>query len=549
MKYSNPIIPGFAPDPSIVQANGTFYLVTSSFHLFPGLPIYASKDLAAWTQIGNYSAFYPTAHTDFSFEGNAINRLSQLDLSGATTDAKILDTGDTMIATAGLWAPTIRFHKGTFYLLCTNCSRRGPIFEKRNFFITCEDILANHWSDPIYFDFDVIDPSIFFDDDNRAYIQGSWDIISRKAGSKKTQPSCTIKQIEVDIATGKTLSPPQEIWPGWAKYDSEGPHMYKKDGLYFLLVAEGGTFEHHLLSVARSRSVWGPFESYEQNPVLTADGKEEYIQNTGHGDLFQDCDGAWWAVLLGIRNEDGRFPLGRETFLTPVNWPENGWPEFSQPKMQFERGSTSSPSLTDVPPFKQGQLVDMVYIRVPALEQYDVSPGAKCISLQASQTDLSALEGSPSFIGKRQNALECSVTATLLLNSINKRESIKAGLALYKDSFRHAEIFLDFESEKIFFQLHNRTNGTGDTIKEASSRLELLATRIEFKIQAAKKSYTFAFRGGGGAPWVELMVIDTMEFTARDFTGTVFGVFASGRRDSRRDGKRDIVEFEDLELR
>jgi beta-xylosidase len=128
-----------------------------------------------------------------------------------------------MIATAGLWAPTIRFHKGTFYLLCTNCIRRGSDFEKRNFYITCNDIFANNWSDPIYFDFDVIDPSIFFDDNDRAYIQGSFDLISRKAGSKKTQPSCTIEQFEVDITTGKALSSPQEIWPGWAKYDTEGP--------------------------------------------------------------------------------------------------------------------------------------------------------------------------------------------------------------------------------------------------------------------------------------------------------------------------------------
>jgi beta-xylosidase len=128
-----------------------------------------------------------------------------------------------MIATAGLWAPTLRFHKGTFYLLCTNCIRRGLEFVKKNFYITCTDIWANKWSDPIYFDFDVIDPSLFFDEDDRAYIQGSWDLISRKAGEKKTQPSCTISQIEVDIATGKTVTAVKEIWPGWAKYDSEGP--------------------------------------------------------------------------------------------------------------------------------------------------------------------------------------------------------------------------------------------------------------------------------------------------------------------------------------
>lgn len=133
-----------------------------------------------------------------------------------------------MVATAGLWAPTIRFHESskTFYILCTNCVRTGVYMDKKNFYITCKEheILEGKWSDPIYFDFDVIDPSIFFDEENgKTYIQGCMNLISRKAGEEKTQPNCTLKQIEVELETGKILDGPREIWAGFAKIDTEGP--------------------------------------------------------------------------------------------------------------------------------------------------------------------------------------------------------------------------------------------------------------------------------------------------------------------------------------
>ncbi|PNH46447.1 hypothetical protein VD0004_g1665 [Verticillium dahliae] len=127
------------------------------------------------------------------------------------------------------------------------------------------------------------------------------------------QPTATIKQIEINATTGKALSEAIEIWTGWAKYDTEGPHIYKVDGYYYLLAAEGGTFEHHMLTIARSTNIWGPYESADTSPIMTADGKDEYIQNIGHGDLFQDRYGRWWAAVLGVRKqEDGYLGLGRE---------------------------------------------------------------------------------------------------------------------------------------------------------------------------------------------------------------------------------------------
>ena len=253
--------------------------------------------------------------TSLTIPGNAINRPTQLNLKTATTHA-IPIPGGNMIAVGGLYAPTIRYHRGKFYIICTN------VFDGQfdNFYITCNDIGANEWSDPIHFEFHGIDPSLFFDDDGRSYVQGSHVFDYSK------QPSCVIRQFEIDIETGKPLTEQRDIWGGHSKIVPEGPHIYKRGTWYYLLIAEGGTFEHHMLSIARSRNVWGPFESYEKNPILTADGTNSEIQNVGHGELFQDEQGLWWAVALGVRNYDGIYPMGRETFLTPVDWPSGGWP-------------------------------------------------------------------------------------------------------------------------------------------------------------------------------------------------------------------------------
>lgn len=154
--------------------------------------------------------------------GHAINRPSQLDLSQATARSFPLDTGHSMVASAGLFAPTLRHHKGTFYIACTNCFHHEDAWRYENFLVSCKDIVSGTWSDPLFFPFQGIDPDLFFDDDGRVYVQGSWQMDRLK------QPSCTIKQFEIDVTSGKPLSEPREIWGGFARYDTEGPHIYKR---------------------------------------------------------------------------------------------------------------------------------------------------------------------------------------------------------------------------------------------------------------------------------------------------------------------------------
>lgn len=317
------------------------------------------------SRLGNYWSV--TCNSDYAREhelidsGHAINRPGQVDLSQAAARSFPLDTGHSMVASAGLFAPTIRHHQGTFYIVCTNCFHHEDAWRYENFIISCKDIVSGIWSDPLFFQFEGIDPDLFFDDDGRAYVQGSWQM------DRLTQPSCTIKQFEIDVTSGKPWSEPREIWGGFARYDTEGPHIYKRGAWYYLLVAEGGTFEHHLLSIARSRNVAGPYESCADNPVLTADGKDEYIQNVGHGDLFQDECGSWWAAVLGVRNQPGQ-PLGRESFLTPVDWPEEGWPKIYQPAMKFDRHPVLGNVANHTASYDERN--ELCYVRNPDLSHY-----------------------------------------------------------------------------------------------------------------------------------------------------------------------------------
>lgn len=518
---ANLIVSGFAPDPSVCLVDGVFYLVTSSFHIFPGLPIYCSRDLINWNHIGN-----------------AINRTTQLDLSNALTTVMPLDGGRHMVAAGGLWAPTIRHHKGKFYIISTYVSPGDGGWDTRNFYISTDCIQKGKWSDPIYFEWHGIDPSLFFDDDDRCYVQGNWMF------DVPAQPSSTIKQVEIDIATGSYISPIKEIWSGFVCYDTEAPHIYKKDGYYYLLVAEGGTFENHLLSIARSRDIWGPYESCPQNPILTAKGTSSSIQNVGHGDLFQDTSGRWWAVVLGVRNDRGRYPLGRESFLTKMSWPEGEWPTIELPEVASPPKSGATGTVKPVTPTS----ISHVYIRSPQLSDYNISSADACIKVLARPSDLSSRNSSPTFTGKRQRDPVCQATATLMINDSHHCKPLRTGLAIWKDEHRHASICYDYRTQKISAVYVNTTDTNGEGNKSKIDHSPVEADRYDFKVSSDRDHYVFSYRiPGVHKDWQRMTSIDIMGLTARDFTGPIIGVFASTEGDSKLDGAE--VCFEEVQLK
>jgi alpha-N-arabinofuranosidase len=301
--FRNPVLSGFYPDPSICRSGEDFYLVNSTFAYFPGIPVFHSRDLVSWEQIGN-----------------AIHRPGQINFDGDGISR-------------GLFAPSIRHHNGIFYILCTTVDRGG------NFIITARNP-AGPWSDPVWLKTAPgIDPSIFFDDDGKAWYTGT-----RPAPEGEAYPGnweIWIQEIDLEIVNSSSGKNPLKgeargIWRG-ALRDCiwpEGPHIYKKNSFYYLLHAEGGTGIDHAVCVARSKDLFGPWKGKAANPILTHRhlGRKAAIINVGHADLFDDTLGNWWMVLLASRqfygkdsNDRGVCPLGRETFMVPVRWHED-WP-------------------------------------------------------------------------------------------------------------------------------------------------------------------------------------------------------------------------------
>ncbi|KAL6243907.1 hypothetical protein RBB50_009341 [Rhinocladiella similis] len=506
----NPIVPGMAPDPSICFVKDTFYLVNSTFQFFPGLPIYASKNLVDWTLIGN-----------------AINRKTQLDLTHTGTRYCPQKIGEDLLAAGGLHAPTIRYHSGTFYIVCTNVTHpegQNPEMSFENFIITTKDIWADHWSDPIYFELYGFDPSLFFDDDGKAYM----------IGTQEPGPSLNIIQYQVDVNTGKKLSEKKVIFTGVSEYFPEGPHMYKKDGRYYLLIAEGGTHENHSVNIARSHSIWGPFESCEHNPILTARGTDEYIQHVGHADLVQDAQGEWWAVCLGVRKRDnGRYVLGRETFLTKCTWPQDGWPSLGVVRLALPQGTEAPKSQTQLPPARS-EAAEFLMIR--GFDPDGVHVSKDRIILTPKPGDFSDVVSQIAFAGKRQRSLNGSASLTLRVEA--EQAGLKAGLGYYKDEFRHARFYYDFGKSTIGMEVVNTMTSTRRQIVQPVER----TASIDLRLQYTEMLYTFSFRVHGALGWTTLGSFDTADVTAYDFIGPVIGPFAQGT------GVHTPVEFINYEV-
>lgn len=293
MSIQNPILKGFNPDPSIIRVGEDYYIATSTFEWFPGVQIHHSKDLVNWTLVAR-----------------PLNRKSQLDMLG------VPDSG-------GVWAPCLSYDKGTFYLVFSNVrSFQGVWKDTPNYLVTTQDILGD-WSEPTFLDSSGFDGSFFHDEDGKKYY------LSMLVDHRKGKFFGGILLQEFDEGQGKLVGPVHHIFEGSELGITEGPHLYKKDGYYYLVTAEGGTEYGHAVSLARAKSLTGPYEIHPENPLLTASKiPEAHFQRTGHGDLVQDDDGEWYVVCLASRPLEGirRCTLGRETVIEEVIWEEGEWP-------------------------------------------------------------------------------------------------------------------------------------------------------------------------------------------------------------------------------
>lgn len=477
VEYTNPVLPGFHPDPSICRVGNDFYVVNSSFQYFPGVPIYHSRDLVNWQQVGN-----------------VLDRASQLPLKGASS-------------WHGIYAPTLRYYDGVFYMVTTNVGNGG------NFYVTATNP-QGPWSEPIALQQSGIDPSFYFEDGKCYFV---------------SNPNNTIILCEIDVKTGRQLTESRAIWKGTGGRYPEGPHIYQKDGYYYLLISEGGTELAHGLTIARSRNIYGPYESCPNNPIFThccRNAQYSQIQGTGHGDFVQDAEGNWWVVFLAYRNYGGSYHhLGRETFLAPVQWNEGEWPVVNGGKpveLTMKVPSLPGHNGADCTTYGKNHSgselgAEWIHIQNPVEENYNVAGGMLRLVAAGSLTE----NKQPTFVGRRQQSPEMSVTTAVDCSALGKGS--KAGISVYQINDGHAEIYCNGTDVVVTSKIKSLDVELG-RIKKVAKR-----GMVELRVEADATRYHFMCRTAG--EWSEVASIDCSLLSTEvvgGFTGIIIGLFAEG---------------------
>jgi xylan 1,4-beta-xylosidase len=484
--YTNPVISGGYPDPSICRVGDDYYTVHSSFEYFPGVPVFHSKDLVNWHQIGY-----------------CLTRESQLPLK-------------KMRYSGGIYAPTIRYHDGLFYMITTNVDGGG------NFYVTAKNP-AGPWSEPVWLDREGIDPSLFFDDDGNVYY-------TRHEG----QADGYIAQRLINIKDGKLEGDLRKIWGGTGGIWAEGPHLYKINGKYYLMISEGGTSYGHMITIARSDSPWGPFESNPDNPILTHKHLTEHqFRALGHGDLVETPDG-WWIVFLGIRPKGGYYNhLGREMFLAPVTWNEEGWPVINDNKSIKE--TMLAPKLPkyifNEEPVRDDFDNDNLalcwnFLRNPYKDNYSLTERPGFLRLNGSAISMGD-QDSPAFIGRCQTAMECRVATKLDFNP--KGDNEEAGFVIRGNEVNRCEIGVTLKGGKrqIFFR-----NIVKGNLVEPVRYEEIGEGEVILSVEAKPLSYELFYQINDDPPksmgkaLTKYLTFEEVEGYL--FTGVYFGLYATG---------------------
>lgn len=517
-EYRNPVLSGFYPDPSVVRVGDDYYLINSTFAFYPGIPIFHSRDLVNWKQIGN-----------------VIDRPDMMPFGGNS------------LSNGGIYAPQISYHNGTFYVIntCVGCGG--------NFVVTAKDP-AGPWSKPIWLPhIGGIDPSLFFDDDGKVYI------VHHKDPPAKHFPAHTaIWLMEVDPTNFAKRSDDVMLVDGsvkqpWHTDYIEGPHLYKIDGQYMLWAAGGGTGYYHGELAFKSSKPFGPYIANPNNPVLTQfglpDDRPNPVTAAGHADLLQDSKGKWWAFFLGTRVYDlatppqdpGRFATGRETFMLPVTW-RDGWPVVTEKgaAIPYVAKGPALPRSIPAGRFLNGNYKvretftgsalgpQWLFARTPRTPWWQVSDGDLAIT---PRSDRMGDNVQPSFVGRRLAHMNASITTPVRFRP--RTAGDEAGLmAVQNDNFYYAFGLALNGAGKTMLQVRERSGGKDPAHGKVLAETPLsprAGTPIYLRMTIAKAKVGFSYSLDGKSYRPVLSDADASSLTTAasgGFTGTVIGPYA-----------------------
>lgn len=485
--YTNPVLRGMNPDPSIVRVDDDFYMVTSSSFLYPGVPIYHSRDLVHWR-----------------LESYCLTRAAQF------------FTGKNHFA-PNMYAATLRYNNGIFYMITTDVTGGG------NFFVTATNP-AGPWSDPVQVDQAVFDPSLFFDGD-KVYYTRRGDFANKD-----------IVQAEIDVSTGKLLTPLRSISKGLVSDDTEGPHLFKRNGWYYLTMGEGGSRNLHMQTIARARSPWGPFEADPGNPIIAQHHAQwHHIGSLGHADFVDAADGSSWAVCLGTRHAAyGDFSaIGRETFLLPVEWIDD-WPVV-KPEYRYYLHvpvPTLPLYLWPRPPARDDFNSDTLNLKwnllgFPRQPVYSLSAQHGMLTLAGLPSDLKENQ-QVAFVGTRQQEMTGSHTAAFVFEPTAGNE--EAGLTAFQNGRYHYDLLVTMRKGKKVVVLRKTV---GDIVAEVAA-VAVEGNHYEMKISFDNTNYYFFIRQH---EWVELgtgLVNLVSTEVADTWSGIFLGMYSTGNGKSCR---------------
>ncbi|SNR77943.1 alpha-N-arabinofuranosidase [Lutibacter agarilyticus] len=527
--FRNPIIPGFNPDPSICRVGDDFYLVTSSFEYFPGVPIYHSTDLVNWELIGH-----------------VLSRPSQLNL-------------DTTKDSAGIYAPTIRYNNGTFYMVTTVV---GPKFG--NFIVTAKDP-SGPWSEPHWINgAPGIDPSLFFDEDGKVYMSGNMP-----SKEKLWKAHNLLWLQELDVNTWQLLGERTIILNAADYYQKgtlldrdnnnylnsiEASHVYKKNGYYYHMFAMGGTGHNHAVTITRSKNIYGPYELDPSSPILTHRdlSSTHPITTTGHADLVDTPEGDWWIVYLGKRPNDGlRFMLGRETFISPVDW-SGTWPivnpdrKVGRSELIQIKPKNLKPSKNTVNDFRddftESKLnLHWTFKRTPRSEWWSLNERKGFLRMKTRPNKISEITN-PSYLGKRLAHFNFSASTELDFKPNSEYE--EAGLVIERDINYHVKFVIAKVNEKKVLRLVLR-NGP-DNQDEVIDQAIITKGDIILKVTGEGFLYTFSY-STNRKDWIEMKKpIDCRDnnfYKGGKWTGAFVGIYTSSNG-SQSNNNADFDWFE-----